>query len=851
MKVPKWIGPVVGAIIFLCALLALYNELKHFHYRDILKSLAGISQKSILLALLFTLCNYCVLMLYEIEGFYYIKNPLQKIKIGLAAFIAFAFSNNVGFYAISGSAVRFRLYSAWGLSTQEITKLISYSSALAFWLGLSAICGVMFIIEPLEIPGLFHIPVESTRILGILFLSVVTAFLIFSVFRKEPIRLSNWEFEIPPLWLTVLLVFTAASDWVLFASVLYVLIPVGSSISFPLFLCFFLLAQLAGLISHVPGGLGVFETVFLFVLPHRIPAGAVIGSLVVFRFIYYLLPLVLAAILLGVHEFYERRHAISGVAKKISEWSTSIIPYIFAIAIFIAGVILLFSGATPAEKVRLDWLVNLMPLTILEVSHFLGSIAGVMLLILSYGIYRRLNSAYFMTLYILAGGIVFSLLKGFDYEEAMISAVILLALLPCKEQFYRKSTLINEQFSITWFIAVLSVIICTVWLGFFSYKHVEYSNELWWRFSFQANASRFLRATAGSSIVILIFAVLRLLFYAPRQRFECCGKETIDIVKNILLSSDRSYAQLALLGDKTFMIDDTKKTFVMYGVQGASWIAMGDPTGPSDLIPQIIWQYREMVDRHNGRTVFYEVCKENLHLYIDVGLTLMKMGEAACVDLLAFNLQGRSKKGLRYAKKHLESQGWRFEIVRKEYVPKIIPELKMISDDWLTEKKSREKKFTMGNFNEQYIPQFPVAVVRSDQKIVAFSNIWTAGTKKELSIDLMRYSKDAPKGVMEFLFINLLLWGKEEGYAWFDLGMAPFSGMETRALAPLWSKLGGFLFTYGENFYNFQGLRQFKEKFEPIWQPRYLACPGGLGLPLVLRDIAALTSGGLKGVITK
>lgn len=462
MKVPKWVGPVVGAIILLGALVVLHNELRHFRYRDIVKSLVAIPQKSILLALLFTLSNYCVLMLYEMEGFCYIRNPLQKYKIGLAAFIAFAFSNNVGFYSISGSAVRFRLYTAWGLSTQEITKLISYSSVLAFWLGLSAICGLIFIMVPLEIPALFNMPVESTRILGILFQSVVTAFLIFNVLRKEPVKLSNWEFDIPPLWLTILLICTAAFDWLLFASVLYVLLPVGSSISFSMFLSYFLLAQLAGLISHVPGGLGVFETVFLLVLPHQISASAVIGSLVVFRFIYYLLPLVLAAILLGVHEFYERRHAIGGVAKKISEWSTSIIPNIFA-----------------------------------------------------------------------------------------------------------------------------------------------------------------------------------------------------------------------------------------------------------------------------------------------------------------------------------------------------------------------------------------------------FSNIWTTATKKELSIDLMRYSKEAPKGVMEYLFTNLLLWGKEQGYARFDLGMAPFSGMETRALAPLWSKLGGFLFTYGENFYNFQGLRQFKEKFDPIWQPRYLACPGGLGLPLVLRDIAALTSGGLKGVVSK
>jgi phosphatidylglycerol lysyltransferase len=849
-KIKPWVGPFVGAIILISALTILKDELQHYHYRDIIKTLGNIPFKSILLALLFTFANYIILILYELEGFQYIKNPLPRSKVALTSFIAFAFSNNVGFYSISGSAVRFRLYSAWGLSTQEITKLISYSSVIAFWLGLSTICGFVFLFAPLKIPEYLHIPAGSTHILGALFISVVFVFLAFSAIRKEPVKVFNWEFDIPPIWLTLLLIITAALDWIFFAAVLYVLLPFGNAISFPLFVGYFLVAQLAGLISHVPGGLGVFETVLLLVLPKGIPAPVALGSLVVFRFIYYFLPLGIAAILLGVHEFYEKRHAIHGVAKKVTEWSTSIIPNIFAAVIFAGGVILLFSGATPEEKVRLDWLIELMPLTILEVSHFLGSVAGVILLILSYGVYRRLDSAYYLSLYMLASGVVFSLLKGLDYEEAIILTVILLALLPCKDHFYRKSSLVNDQFSIKWMIAVLAAIACTIWLGFFSYKHVYYANELWWQFSFNANSSRFLRATAGSVVVTLIFALLRL-FVAPRHRFEPSGKETIDRVKAILSASDFSYAQLALLGDKNFMFDESGSAFIMYGVQGASWIAMGDPVGPQSITPQLLWQYREMVDAHSGRTVFYEVRKENLHLYIDLGLTLMKMGEAARVDLSQFTIEGSQKKNLRYIKRHIEKDGWRFEIIEKDDVPAILPELKKISEDWLTEKNTREKKFTLGNFNETYLSEFPMAIVRNDSKIVAFSNLWITGTKKELSIDLMRYSKDAPKSVMEYLFTNLLLWGNSQGFDWFDMGMAPFSGMETRALAPMWSKLGGLLFSYGENFYNFQGLRQFKEKFDPVWEPRYLACPGGLSLPLVLRDAATLASGGLKGVVSK
>jgi len=116
---------------------------------------------------------------------------------------------------------------------------------------------------------------------------------------------------------------------------------------------------------------------------------------------------------------------------------------------------------------------------------------------------------------------------------------------------------------------------------------------------------------------------------------------------------------------------------------------------------------------------------------------------------------------------------------------------------------------------------------------------------------LMRYLPDAPESIMDYLFVQIMLWGKQEGYRWFNLGMAPLSGLEAHALASTWSKAGALVFRLGEHFYNFQGLRQYKEKFTPLWQPKYLACRGGLALPRILTNIATLTSGGVAGVVKK
>jgi phosphatidylglycerol lysyltransferase len=177
--------------------------------------------------------------------------------------------------------------------------------------------------------------------------------------------------------------------------------------------------------------------------------------------------------------------------------------------------------------------------------------------------------------------------------------------------------------------------------------------------------------------------------------------------------------------------------------------------------------------------------------------------------------------------------------------------LQEISNAWLAEKQTREKGFSLGRFDPAYIRRFPVAVVRRAEQLVAFASVWMSGGKAELSPDLMRYRPDAPRGVMEYLFVEMMLWGAAQGYQWFNLGMAPLSGIEQRALAPLWNRFSALVYLHGEHFYNFQGLRQYKEKFDPEWSPRYLVSPGGLALPRVLADVASLISGGLAGVLKK
>ncbi|WP_031304789.1 phosphatidylglycerol lysyltransferase domain-containing protein, partial [Sphingobium quisquiliarum] len=196
------------------------------------------------------------------------------------------------------------------------------------------------------------------------------------------------------------------------------------------------------------------------------------------------------------------------------------------------------------------------------------------------------------------------------------------------------------------------------------------------------------------------------------------------------------------------------------------------------------------------------------------------------------------------AVRRAEREGARFEIVPRADVPMLIPRLKAISDEWLEAKGATEKSFSVGRFDPAYLQQFDCAVVCRGDEIVAFANIWAAADGGELSVDLMRHGSDVPYGTMDFMFSRLMLWGRDKGYRWFTLGLAPLSGLAARPLSPWWAKAGAFLYRHGESFYGFEGLRAYKAKFAPQWEPRFIAGPQGLSMARAMVDLQRLVGGG-------
>jgi phosphatidylglycerol lysyltransferase len=839
--------PILGLALFGIALVILYRELRHYRPGEIARSLSAIPDTRVALAAGLTVLNFLLLSTYDYLGVRYAGRKLSYPRVGIASFVGFAFSQSLGFPLLTGAPARYRLYSAWGLSAVEISQVIAFYT-VTFWIGVGLIGGALLVTGPSLLPP----PLGSApgRVAGVLVLLIVAAYFGWTMRGRPVLRARDWEFPPPRRGLALAQLVVSPLDWSLAAAVLWVLMPGGLGLSYPAFLSIFVAGQVLGLLSHVPGGLGVFEATLLLLLPDHAPRAQLLGALVAFRGIYYLMPLLAGLVAYGTLELRTHRAYVSRVGGMVGRWTLSLAPYILAVATFLAGAVLLVSGATPSVVERVAWLGRLLPLPLIEASHFLASVAGAALLVLGWGLWRRLDSAWHLTVPLLAAGIVLSLLKGLDWEEASLLFVLLAVLVPARDRFYREGSLLGEAFSPGWIAAVGIVLLSSVWLGVFSYRHVEFSSSLWWRFALRGDAPRFLRATVGAVGVTLVIAVLRLVRPVGARPRPPRPSE-LDRAAAIVASSPVAAANLALLGDKAFLFGEAGDAFLMYGAEGRSWIALGDPVGPLERWPELVWRFRELADRYDDWPVYYQISAQRLPLYLDMGLTLLKLGEEARVPLPDFSLDGGPRRGLRRTLSRLEKEGCSFEIVPAADVPLLLPELRGVSDAWLAGKATREKRFSMGRFEEKYLSRFPAGLVRREGRIVAFTNLWSSTGKREISPDLMRQLPDAPEGVMEYLFLRLMLWGREQGFGWFNLGMAPLSGLENRPLAPAWSRIGSLIYRFGDHFYSFQGLRQYKEKFGPQWEPRYLASPGGFALPRILTNLSSLVSGGIAGAFTR
>ena len=830
-----YLGAVLALSLFGGALYLLHHQVSSYHPEDVRKALAALSWQRIIAAFGLTAASYILLMFYDALALRHMRKTLPFGRVALASFTSYAFTHSFGFGSLMHATIRYRLYAPLGLRTVDIAEITAFVN-ITFLIGLAIMFPVIVLLNASALAGL-GLPEQTSIALGAAGLALAVAYAALGWWVQR-LELFGFALKVPAPIITFAQIGLSLADLTLAGAVFYMCLPDLAAASYLHVLAVFVVALTAGIVSHIPGGLGVFETVILVGLSSELPGDQILAALLVFRIMYFLVPLVVACALFGGLEAIQARRRIT---QDLAGWLTPAAPTVLAGCSFIGGAVLLFSNAIPESAMRLRLVSAVLRLPIIEASHFLSSVIGVFLLLLSSQLQRRSHAAWLITLLLLLLGSMAQLLNGLEWEQTVVLLLFFFVLLASREEFYRRSALVAEPFTPVRFLAIGVVLGSALWLGLFSYKQVGYGDELWWQFALYGDASRFLRASVAVAVIALAAAALHLLASATTQS-GIAGRSALTRAAEIVALSPEARANLALLGDKRILFHPAGDGFVMFGIVRRSWVVLGDPIGPFVRWRDLLWQLITDATSQGGWPVFFGVGEAAAKICSKVGFAVRRIGDQAILPLDQFAIEKLSPE-LREAHQQIASLGCRFEVVASEAVPALIHELLPISEDWLRGKRTRQRAFPSIALRVDYLGRFPVGVVRSGGRILAFGSLVGSAGKAELSIEFVRYVENMPTGILDFVLVEAILWAKGQGYRTVNLGLTPPRGLGRRDTVSRWNRFGAQLYRHGEHYSDFNELRRAKARFAPRWDPRFVSSRPGLALARAIPDLAKLVAG--------
>ncbi len=835
----RLVSPAFALGVCVLLLLAVQHMSRGLNYHSVCRQLFAIAPGNWLAALGATALSYVALVARDAIGLRHVGAKVPRALLWIGATAASALGNVAGFGALTGGAVRCRVYGAAGVTPSHVGRLTVFTSvSLAWALLLVSAFGALW--DTASLAAMTHLSPEILRsgsavLLGASMLAIGCCG---PQTKTIGARWQRFALDLPARADLIGQIAFGIVDIAGAGAALWFFLP-HASVSFISFLAVYSASLLLGMLGHTPGGVGIFESAMVFALRGDVTTPSLVAGLLAYRVTYFGLPLMLSALLLAGFEGRALRdrlplRRVAGLAE--------LAPLFLCLITFVSGSMLIVSSATPAFARRLAVLRDVVPLWALESSQLVSGVLGVLLLFVARGLLRRLDAAWWMTVALTSISLVLSVLKGLAFVEAGVLASLLVLLVSTRQRFDRHAALFAERFTAGWFVSVVIVLICAAWVMFFAYRNVPYQNELWWHFAFDGRASRSLRAMLASVLFAAAFALWHLMRPAA-GRFRLPSSADLGHAMRIIRAQERSDAGLAMMGDKSFLFSDSRQSFLMYAKHGRTWAALHDPVGPRCEWPELIGKFVTLAAQHGGRAAFYQVRADSLPFYLDSGLTLMKLGEEARLALDGFDLNGPQRSGLRYATRRAERDGCTVEVIDAAHVAEHVDVLREISDRWLESRVGREKSFSVAAFSEAYLAAQSVVLVRQGGMPVAFTTFMTTDLNVEATVGVMRHLPEASPYVMDYLFVQLALHLKRQGYRYLSLGVAPFSGVRPAPLGSPLHRVGSMVWRFGGRFYNFQGLRAFKGKFQPCWEPRYLAVSGWAGALVALVDLSILAGG--------
>jgi phosphatidylglycerol lysyltransferase len=811
---------VAPFVIFAVLLGVSWGALRDIRVRDFRLALRSLDPLWLTGAAVLTALNVAVMGLYDVIAFGHTRSGrAERWRFGA---VAFAWSNFLTLGPLAGPAIRFWLYrpkvdDPADLHHGVVAISTAFTSGLVGWT-LAALLAAR-----LGLPFYAVGAAAYVMVLAMVWMAGLLASGMPRVFARR--------FSAPDMlklsaigWIDWFLASTAFAACMRAAGMHQSMAELARAF-FP--------GQAIGLASFIPGGFGSSDMFWIAHLGAERSAAA--AALAAYRLIYYVAPWAIASMLLLA-------------------WATSRAPRRLELARRIiaglvggSGVLVMLSAATPTLMPRLILLERSIPLPLVEMGHVVAALAGLLLLVLARGLARGYRAAFRATLMLLTLASLGAILKGFDWEEAVVMGLVSMAALSQMALFDRPSE--GDWLEGADVILGCGALVIFVTLGTLSLHVSGATLARWSSIGYRFQAPRFVR-TAASMALALLASALYLVMRPPVTFTRPSEEETARALQLHAQIGGNTNPLMVATGDKSVFIDGSRG-FCLYRTIGPYLVLFSDPVVRCTERRAFLDALFKLAGELDRRPVFYQISLDWIPVLHDRGYDFFKLGEEAQIHLDQVTLEGHPGKLNRQFLKRAERDGVRFRIVGPEELPSLLPELAEVSADWLESKHVVERQFSIGFFDDTYMKRFRCALVEevnAPHRILAFANLLEGPNKEEISVDLMRYRSSGPS-VMDFLMVSLFLEGKALGYRRFNLGMAPLSSVGQQRGAHARERLAHLLFQRGEQWYNFQGLRQYKDKFNPDWVPRYMAYQDAWEWPVAIAHVSALIAGSWSSVL--
>lgn len=788
--------PLLAIGLFALAIWTIHHSIAAIRFAQIRREIVAIPGEILLMSLGLTAASFSALAFQDYVALWSTGKRISLWRAAIGSFIAQSVAHSTGFSILIGGALRCRYYMSEGLSFADTMKVqLSFSGT--FGMATCILLGLSFLLDPsLAAAQVAFLPPEMVRALGALLLAGPIGVFIWRGVHVGPLRLLGRQIDMPDTRHLLPQTLLSLADVSCMGAVLYVFLPAGLHISYPALIGLFAIAMTVGVASHVPGGLGVIEAVILLLIsPSAELLPALVSALVMFRFIYYFVPLVLGGLCVAVTEGLRHRGRLKAFSESVELGGSPVVPMVFAMLAFLAGTFLLASSALPGTQWRLTFLNNFLPEGIVETAHICSAIGGTLLLLLGRALSRRLRQAWWMTEILLAANTIFALAKGLDYEVAALFALLFVALLPCKSQFYRGGRLVDQRLTPVWLLGIIAVVLGMCWLLAFAYRHLDYNQTALMQFELHRHAPRSLRAVVAMLVTLggaLVWQSLR----AIQPRTAIGGDIDYRRLRHLVRRSPRSAAHLALAGDKSVLWNENEDAALLYAAKSHSLIAIGDPIGPIGKWADLIWDLRDLADARGGRAVFFDTASTALTIYLDLGLQPMQLGVRSYLSLNGVDPAGWLRAAAPHAAMpvaaaadNLTADHLVFDLCRDGAVDLVMSDIAALSEAWLEAYQLREKHVICGHFSRDYVAHCPVAVLRQAGEVIAFAVLWCGADEREYAIDLLRWAPDAGAETPYQLLAGLLAWARKRGVTRLSLGLHPAAGeVDPRAIT-FWQEI--------------------------------------------------------------